>query len=196
MKKFGKSFLSIILVFTILFGAAPLSGFKGVGSSIWHGLCSLAVSAKDGSYNTNTVNTDAPTFEQYKSNILLGLKAGNLDNDSRAIKARNIFEYYLDENVFSPCKSFLDSCYEDESFMSTVDAWKTYSFFGAPSSAVDSVMKQEDYCMTLILDELNRSLQENTVLTYVKNKAVNNTDKIIKQLCKSMNIVRMGQENE
>ncbi|MBQ7580328.1 MAG: leucine-rich repeat domain-containing protein, partial [Clostridia bacterium] len=48
MKRILKRVLSVIIVLAILFGAAPLSGFKGVGSSLWNGLCSIAASAKEG----------------------------------------------------------------------------------------------------------------------------------------------------
>lgn len=47
MKKCFKKIFAVVLVIAVVLGSVPLNGFKGVGSALWNGICSLAVSAKE-----------------------------------------------------------------------------------------------------------------------------------------------------
>ena len=190
MKKVLKRTMAVLLTVVMLLTAAPLSG---IADFDWSSLFDMSIHASAEDSSEDTTEEDSTMFyETYKAKMLLGLQEIP-EGASEFNMAKYLFDHYMYDEVHSPCASFLDSCYSDDSFMKKVNAWKAYSQVGAPSSAVNAVMNHEDYCMTLILQALEITMTENSILNFTKNKAIKNSNNIIKQLGKSLGVSKESQ---
>ncbi len=133
-------------------------------------------------------------IDVYRAACIAGVAT---DRSTASQKCNEIYNYYVDEEVYSVTKSFLDSVYADESFMSDYYFWKGYSLAADPSAAFDQITAKEEYYEALIMAMYTTALEnENIWNELIDNKIIKNTLKITKSVCKIANIAEISQVDE
>ena len=166
-----KKILSVTLALMMVITMIPMAGFAAFAAD------------KD---------AEIIDIDIYKAKCLSGIAD---DPDSNAVNQCNmLYNYYINENIYSPTQSFLDSCYEDKGLMKKYDAWQAYSLAADPSSAVDLVMTKENYYQTLIIAMYQKAFTENNKLQDIfKNKVLNTSNKLIGIMCELKQITEVSE---
>ena len=166
-----KKILSVTLALMMVITMIPMAGFAAFAAD------------KD---------AEIIDIDIYKAKCLSGIAD---DPDSNAVNQCNmLYNYYVNENIYSPTQSFLDSCYEDKGLMKKYDAWQAYSLAADPSSAVDLVMTKENYYQTLIIAMYQKAFTENNKLQDIfKNKVLNTSNKLIGIMCELKQITEVSE---
>ena len=196
-----KRLLSIVMTIMIALSIVPLSELCKIDLMHLNNVSVYAVDAenenadRDGNKSRSSSEAgseEVPSYELYRSRMLLGLQEIP-EGASSFNLANHHYNYYINEVTYNQCASFLQSCYEDQTLMAELNAWKAIAVAGAPSSAMGEYMKQDDYCMALILQAIEIATTEHDFLKYLKNETIKNSNDIIHSLCESLNISSEAQ---
>lgn len=144
---------------------------------------------------TNTLETELIDIDIYKAQCLAGIAE---DANSNAVELCNsMYNYYINDNIHSPTQTFLEECYNDEALMADYTEWMAYSLAASPSSALDYVMKKEDYYESLIIAMYSQALTEDSEWEkIINNKIVNDTTNILNELCDVLQLEQASQLDE
>ena len=144
---------------------------------------------------SETTEAEIIDIDIYKAQCLAGIAE---DTHSDAVERCNaLFNRYINEEVFSPTKTFLEKCYNDKALMDDYNEWMAYSTAGSPSSSLDFVMKKEDYYESLIIAMYSEALTKDSDWEkFINNKIVNDTTGLIDELCNVLNLSQASQLDE
>ena len=163
-KNIFKSLLALTLAFIMLLGAAPLSELAGVD---WASFFAPKAEAAG--------KTDIIDYEVLKAQYIAGTKDYPESATVTGNTANDIYNYYIKDDIYSPSLDILNSVREDKALKAEMVAWEMYSLGGSPSSAIDKIMKGEDYCETLLLSALEKSLEDNNWTKALKSEVAGET---------------------
>ena len=123
----------------------------------------------------------------YKAQCLAGIA---YDPNTNAVEQCNkIYSYYIDNEVYSPTKSFLDSVYADHSLMASYNAWMLYSLMAEPSTALDIVATKEQYYEALVVSIYSQeTVNNNEFVDALKSNAVKGSNTFLKNLCQTKGV--------
>ena len=118
----------------------------------------------------------------YKAQCFLGIAE---DQKTNAVEhCANLYNYYVNEEVFSPTQTFLDEAYADTVLMMNFDEWKLYSLGADVSSALEQPLAKKDYYESLIIALFSQSLNENgDTIRDVKVRAAATATQVTDNLC-------------
>ena len=163
-KNIFKSLLALTLAFIMVLGAAPLSELAGVD---WASFFAPKAEAAG--------KTDIIDYEVLKAQYIAGTKDYPESATVTGNTANDIYNYYIKDDIYSPSLDILNSVREDKALKAEMVAWEMYSLGGSPSSAIDKIMKGEDYCETLLLSALEKSLEDNNWTKALKSEVAGET---------------------
>ncbi len=163
-KSFFKSVIALTLAFIMVLGAAPLSELAGVD---W---ASFFVPKAEAAGKTDIID-----YEVLKAQYIAGTKDYPESATVTGNTANDIYNYYIKDDIYSPSLDILNSVREDKALKAEMVAWEMYSLGGSPSSAIDKIMKGEDYCETLLLSALEKSLEDNNWTKALKSEVAGET---------------------
>ena len=163
-KSFFKSVIALTLALIMVLGATPLSELAGVD---WASFFAPKAEAAG--------KTDIIDYEVLKAQYIAGTKDYPESATVTGNTANDIYNYYIRDDIYSPSLDMLNSVREDKSLKAKMVAWETYSLGGSPSSAIDKIMKGEDYCETLLLSALEKSLEDNNWTKALKSEVAGET---------------------
>ena len=163
-KSFFKSVIALTLAFIMVLGAAPLSELAGVD---WASFFAPKAEAAG--------KTDIIDYEVLKAQYIAGTKDYPESATVTGNTANDIYNYYIRDDIYSPSLDILNSVREDKALKAEMVAWEMYSLGGSPSSAIDKIMKGEDYCETLLLSALEKSLEDNNWTKALKSEVAGET---------------------
>ena len=168
-KNIFKSLLALTLVLIMVLGVAPLSELAGVD---WASLFApKAEAAKSEILNYDLMEAEYITGKRsYPSSAHF---SGNTAND--------VYRQYAKDDLYSPTVSMLDSIESDKTLSALLTTWKAYSLGGSPSSATGLIMDGVDYCETLLVMALKKTLSETAVTTVLKSEVLGDS-KDLKEL--------------
>lgn len=130
----------------------------------------------------------------FKAQCVTG--AAQVDNNQAAVSTCNdIYNYYVQEGVYSPTQSFLDTCYEDEKLMATYNTFMAYKTISDPGSVLNMPKEKEDYYKSIIIDILYETLnnEDYGITKLIKNKAIKDSNTVLKNICKEVNVVSIAE---
>ena len=163
-KNIFKSLLALTLAFIMLLGAAPLSALAGID------FASLFAPKAEAAGKTDIID-----YEVLKAQYIAGTKDYPKSAAVTGNTANDIYNYYIKDDIYSPSLDILNSVREDKALKAEMVAWEMYSLGGSPSSAIDKIMKGEDYCETLLLSALEKSLEDNNWTKALKSEVAGET---------------------
>ena len=163
-KSFFKSVIALTLALIMVLGAAPLSELAGVD---WASFFAPKAEAAG--------KTDIIDYEVLKAQYIAGTKDYPKSAAVTGNTANDIYNYYIRDDIYSPSLDMLNSVREDKALKAEMVAWEMYSLGGSPSSAIDKIMKGEDYCETLLLSALEKSLEDNNWTKALKSEVAGET---------------------
>ena len=163
-KSFFKSVIALTLALIMVLGAAPLSELAGVD---WASFFAPKAEAAG--------KTDIIDYEVLKAQYIAGTKDYPESATVTGNTANDIYNYYIRDDIYSPSLDMLNSVREDKALKAEMVAWEMYSLGGSPSSAIDKIMKGEDYCETLLLSALEKSLEDNNWTKALKSEVAGET---------------------
>ena len=163
-KSFFKSVIALTLALIMVLGAAPLSELAGVD---WASFFAPKAEAAG--------KTDIIDYEVLKAQYIAGTKDYPESATVTGNTANDIYNYYIKDDIYSPSLDILNSVREDKALKAEMVAWEMYSLGGSPSSAIDKIMKGEDYCETLLLSALEKSLEDNNWTKALKSEVAGET---------------------
>ena len=163
-KNIFKSLLALTLAFIMLLGAAPLSALAGID------FASLFAPKAEAAGKTDIID-----YEVLKAQYIAGTKDYPESATVTGNTANDIYNYYIKDDIYSPSLDILNSVREDKALKAEMVAWEMYSLGGSPSSAIDKIMKGEDYCETLLLSALEKSLEDNNWTKALKSEVAGET---------------------
>ena len=163
-KSFFKSVIALTLAFIMVLGAAPLSELAGVD---WASFFAPKAEAAG--------KTDIIDYEVLKAQYIAGTKDYPESATVTGNTANDIYNYYIRDDIYSPSLDMLNSVREDKALKAEMVAWEMYSLGGSPSSAIDKIMKGKDYCETLLLSALEKSLEDNNWTKALKSEVAGET---------------------
>ena len=163
-KNIFKSLLALTLAFIMLLGAAPLSALAGID------FASLFAPKAEAAGKTDIID-----YEVLKAQYIAGTKDYPESATVTGNTANDIYNYYIRDDIYSPSLDMLNSVREDKALKAEMVAWEMYSLGGSPSSAIDKIMKGEDYCETLLLSALEKSLEDNNWTKALKSEVAGET---------------------
>ena len=163
-KSFFKSVIALTLAFIMVLGAAPLSELAGVD---WASFFAPKAEAAG--------KTDIIDYEVLKAQYIAGTKDYPESATVTGNTANDIYNYYIKDDIYSPSLDILNSVREDKALKAEMVAWEMYSLGGSPSSAIDKIMKGKDYCETLLLSALEKSLEDNNWTKALKSEVAGET---------------------
>ena len=163
-KNIFKSLLALTLAFIMLLGAAPLSALAGID------FASLFAPKAEAAGKTDIID-----YEVLKAQYIAGTKDYPKSATVTGNTANDIYNYYIKDDIYSPSLDILNSVREDKALKAEMVAWEMYSLGGSPSSAIDKIMKGEDYCETLLLSALEKSLEDNNWTKALKSEVAGET---------------------
>ena len=163
-KNIFKSLLALTLAFIMLLGAAPLSALAGID------FASLFAPKAEAAGKTDIID-----YEVLKAQYIAGTKDYPKSATVTGNTANDIYNYYIKDDIYSPSLDMLNSVREDKALKAEMVAWEMYSLGGSPSSAIDKIMKGEDYCETLLLSALEKSLEDNNWTKALKSEVAGET---------------------
>ncbi len=148
----------------MVLGAAPLSELAGVD---WASFFAPKAEAAG--------KTDIIDYEVLKAQYIAGTKDYPESATVTGNTANDIYNYYIKDDIYSPSLDILNSVREDKALKAEMVAWEMYSLGGSPSSAIDKIMKGKDYCETLLLSALEKSLEDNNWTKALKSEVAGET---------------------
>ena len=163
-KNIFKSLLALTLAFIMVLGAAPLSALAGID------FASLFAPKAEAAGKTDIID-----YEVLKAQYIAGTKDYPESATVTGNTANDIYNYYIKDDIYSPSLDILNSVREDKALKAEMVAWEMYSLGGSPSSAIDKIMKGEDYCETLLLSALEKSLEDNNWTKALKSEVAGET---------------------
>jgi len=163
-KSFFKSVIALTLALIMVLGAAPLSELAGVD---WASFFAPKAEAAG--------KTDIIDYEVLKAQYIAGTKDYPESATVTGNTANDIYNYYIKDDIYSPSLDILNSVREDKVLKAEMVVWEMYSLGGSPSSAIDKIMKGEDYCETLLLSALEKSLEDNNWTKALKSEVAGET---------------------
>ena len=163
-KNIFKSLLALTLAFIMLLGAAPLSALAGID------FASLFAPKAEAAGKTDIID-----YEVLKAQYIAGTKDYPESATVTGNTANDIYNYYIRDDIYSPSLDILNSVREDKVLKAEMVVWEMYSLGGSPSSAIDKIMKGEDYCETLLLSALEKSLEDNNWTKALKSEVAGET---------------------
>ena len=168
-KNIFKSLLALTLALIMVLGVAPINELAGVD---WASLFApKAEAAKSEILNYDLMEAEYITGKRsYPSSAHF---SGNTAND--------VYRQYAKDDLYSPTVSMLDSIESDKTLSALLTTWKAYSLGGSPSSATGLIMDGVDYCETLLVMALKKTLSETAVTTVLKSEVLGDS-KDLKEL--------------
>ncbi len=96
----------------------------------------------------------------YKAQCFIGIAD---DPNTNAVDLCNsVYDYYVNEELFSTTKTFLDEAYSNKILMMNFNEWKAYSLGFLPSEALNQKLAKKDYYESLILALFYESLSDDS----------------------------------
>ncbi len=129
-------------------------------------------------------NAELIDIDIYKAQCMAGTAVDN-SVDNRVERCRNLYNYYVDEELFSSTKTFLDEAYANDVLMMNFKEWKVYSLGADASAALNQPMKEKDYYESLILAMLSQTISE---MDDTKIEADATATAVIDNLCSAANV--------
>ena len=157
-----KRFLSALLALCMVLTMLPLTG-----------LTAFAADEND----EEIIDVDV-----YKAECLAGVAK---DDHSNAVEQCNrLYNYYINENIYSPTQSYLDSMHANGDLMALYTVWRAYSLELTPSAALNRIVTTEDYYESIVLAMMQKALQEQSDLKQLlNNKIMNDSKNMVSTLC-------------
>lgn len=118
----------------------------------------------------------------FKAQCMAGIAEDNLSN--AVAQCNNLYNYYINDNIYSPTQTFLDTMYADESLMALYETWKMYNLEKTPSAALQQIANKEDYYESLIIGMYQKALvQQSNMKELLNNKILNDSKELVATLC-------------
>lgn len=133
-------------------------------------------------YLSAEATTDLIDKDILRAKCLAGVvNLSNTDSDERC---RKLYNYYIDEEVYSPVQSFLKDAYANHQLMLNYNEWMAISLAAEPSSALNLVVSKEKYYEACIIAMYSGATSQNEEFKEMfKNRVLNSTNAIIKTMC-------------
>ena len=118
----------------------------------------------------------------FKAQCMAGIAE---DNHSDAVdQCVNLYNYYVNDNIYSPTQTFLDSLYANDGLMALYETWQIYNLEKTPSAALQQMASKEDYYESLIIGMYQKALvQQSDMRELLNNKILNDSKDMVSTLC-------------
>lgn len=118
----------------------------------------------------------------FKAQCMAGIAE---DSHSNAVaQCNSLYNYYVNDNIYSPTQTFLDTMYANENLMATYETWQIYNLEKTPSAALQQIANKEDYYESLIIGMYQKALvQQSDMKELLNNKILNDSRDMVSSLC-------------
>ena len=144
------------------------------------------------------IKTSASTSDEfidvdiYKAQCLAGIAKDTTGEYAQS--CNEMYNEYISNSLFSPTQSFLDDIHNDKTLMAELNTWEAMSLAIKPSSALNLLTKKENYYESCIIAMYSKSTINNSGFqTFLKNKIVKTSNKLVSDFCKLQQIENVAE---